>query len=167
MQYICHIHSQTNHITLSTIIRTCPRSVKVSVLSNPACSIFWLVVLISDYLVINLNLNHSSKKGGIYSELQHMTQSVLVVRTFVYGIIFVEKRENSKNPKTNTNVHTSKILKFNTPTLPHFLCEYFIVCFLNCTNVENKILIMCHVFNALCHVSVLITKHLTKNTFVS
>lgn len=98
VQYICHIHNQTNHITLSTIIRTCPRSVKVSILSNPTSSTFWLVVLISNYLVINLNLNHSSKKG-IYSELKHMRQSVLFIRTIVCGIIFVKNKKILKPRK--------------------------------------------------------------------
>jgi len=76
-----------------------------------------------------------------------MLQSVLLIIITVYGITFVEKRGNSKNPKTITNVHTSKILTFKTSTLLHFLCEYFIVRFFkDCTNVEYKILIICHVF---------------------
>ena len=38
--YVCHIHSQINHIALSTIIRTCSRSVKKStVLSNTTWSL--------------------------------------------------------------------------------------------------------------------------------
>jgi len=63
--YICCIHSQIRHITLPTIIRTCPRSVKkVTVLSSPACSTtsnFCLLVLISEFLKINLNISHCSE----------------------------------------------------------------------------------------------------------
>jgi len=64
VQYICHIHSQIRHIELLTIIRTCPKSVKVTALSNPAfspTSTFWILELISDFLVINLNFSHSNK----------------------------------------------------------------------------------------------------------
>jgi len=61
--YLPH-SSQISHIELSTIIRTCPRKVKVTVLSNPACSTtstFWIIELISDFLVININIIHSTK----------------------------------------------------------------------------------------------------------
>jgi hypothetical protein len=50
VQYIWHIHSQINHMALSIIIRTCPKSVKNStIMSNTACSItptFWLLIFI-------------------------------------------------------------------------------------------------------------------------
>ena len=66
VQYICYIHSQIIHIELKTIIRTCPRSVKVIVLSNPAfspTSTFWILELISDFLLIKLKFSHSTKMG--------------------------------------------------------------------------------------------------------
>jgi hypothetical protein len=64
VQYICHIHSQISHIELLTIICTCPKSVKVTALSNPPfspTSIFWILELISDFFVINLVISHSTK----------------------------------------------------------------------------------------------------------
>ena len=122
VQYICQIHSQINHIALSTIIRTCPRSVKNStVLINTECltpSTFWTLILLPEFFWQLIYILVILPKWKNIFITQKVPQFIFYIyRLWNYICTIKRKFQKAEN---NTNVHTSKTLKYKTSTLRHF-----------------------------------------------